>query len=97
MAGDRWPFTPHELASPNDRAGRSAHLLLRFFFGDENEYIEEFIDENKSTVDGYLEEINRHAIGGFTFSSSDEGVDASSTVRELLQHLEENYFNVDET
>jgi hypothetical protein len=70
---------------------------VRFFFGDENEYIEEFIDENKSTVDGYLEEINRHAIGGFTFSSSDEGVDASSTVRELLQHLEENYFNVDET
>ncbi|MBN8539601.1 MAG: hypothetical protein J0L82_04370 [Deltaproteobacteria bacterium] len=70
---------------------------VRFFFGDENENIEEFIDENKAAVDRYLEEINRHAIGGFTFSSYDEGVDASSTVRELLQHLEENYFNVDET
>jgi len=70
---------------------------IRFFFGDENEAIEEFIDENKAAVDRYLEDINRHAIGGFTFSSYDEGVDASSTVRELLQHLEDNYFNVDET
>lgn len=69
---------------------------VRFFFGDENEYIEEFIDENKAAVDRYLEDINRHAIGGFTFSASDESLIPSPAVEELLQHLRENYFSVDD-
>jgi hypothetical protein len=70
---------------------------VRFYFGDENESIEEFIDENKSEVDRYLEDINRHAIGGFTFSSAEEGLSPSPAIEELLRHLEQNYFNVDET
>jgi hypothetical protein len=69
---------------------------VRFFFGDENEAIEEFIDENKAEVDRYLEEINRHAIGGFTFSTGDRGLKPSPAIEELFRHLDENYFSVDE-
>lgn len=69
---------------------------IRFFFGDENESIEEFIDDNKADIDRYLEEISRHAIGGFTFSSGDRALTLSPAVDELLRHLEENYYNVDE-
>ncbi len=69
---------------------------ISFFFGDENESIEEFIDDNKADMDRYLEKINRHAIGGFTFSSGDRSIKPSVLVEELIGHLEENYFNVDE-
>lgn len=69
---------------------------FRFFFGEENESIEEFIDENKEQVDRYLEEINRHAIGGFTFSTGDRGFRPSPAIEELFRHLDENYFSVDE-
>lgn len=69
---------------------------LRFFFGDESEAIEEFIDDNKSEMDRYLESIDRHAIGGFTFSSGDRTVKMSPNFQRLLVHLRDNYFNVDE-
>lgn len=69
---------------------------VHFFFGDENEAIEEFIDDNKSEMDRYLESMNRHAIGGFTFSSGDQSIEHSPAVEDLIRHLEENYFNVDD-
>ena len=68
------------------------------FFGDPEEELEEFIDENGDEIGAALEERDLSLIGGLTFSRFPEGetgLTKDSRVSTLLDHLEENYFLVD--
>ena len=68
------------------------------FFGDSDEELEEFIDENGDEIGATLEARDLSLIGGLIFSRFPEGetgLTSAPAVVAFLEHLEENYFLID--